>query len=160
MLYSEIIVNNSHHFKPHNLNSNDLNVINIEKDKNIVLYNNKKHLVKIVKKDFLNKTYQLLIENTVYEVKIKNHIDTLISKIGFTENSNQNLKVLKAPMPGVILKILVAKNEKIEKGKPLVIMEAMKMENSLMAPKNATIKSIEVNTGEKVDKNQILITFK
>lgn len=63
---------------------------------------------------------------------------------------------LAAPMPGRVVKILVASGDTVELGQPLIIVEAMKMENELAAPIAGTIESIDVETGQAVDAGQAL----
>jgi 3-methylcrotonyl-CoA carboxylase alpha subunit len=55
-----------------------------------------------------------------------------------------------APMPGVILKVLVSKGEQVTKGAPLVILEAMKMEHVISAPRDGTVNAINCREGELV----------
>ena len=66
---------------------------------------------------------------------------------------------LKAPMPGLVLKIEIEVGQNVERGDGLVIMEAMKMENELKAHGSAVIKEIKVKPGQPVEKNQILVVF-
>ncbi len=66
---------------------------------------------------------------------------------------------LKAPMPGLVLKIEVETGQHVKKGDGLLIVEAMKMENELKAHSSGTIKEIKVKSGEPVEKNQVLIVF-
>ncbi len=72
-------------------------------------------------------------------------------------NVNEIIKHLKAPMPGVIIDIMVKEGELIKKGNPLMVLEAMKTENSINAWKDTTITKISVNKGEQVSLNQLLI---
>ena len=69
-------------------------------------------------------------------------------------------KVLKAPMPGKVLELKVKPGNPIKKNEPLIILEAMKMENILKASADGIIDSIEVNVGNSVEKNEVLIRFK
>ena len=62
-------------------------------------------------------------------------------------------------MPGVVLEIKVKKGDQIQKEEPLVILEAMKMENVLTSPLDGTISSIEVAEKDTVEKNTLLIKF-
>ena len=64
---------------------------------------------------------------------------------------------LKAPMPGLVLDILVKEGDKINKGDTLIVLEAMKMENALKAIADATVKKVSVKKGNTVDKNQVLV---
>ena len=71
--------------------------------------------------------------------------------------SAQVVKDIKAPMPGLVLQISVGPGDTVEKGDPLLILEAMKMENVLKAPGSGTVKKVSVNQGQAVEKNQLLI---
>ena len=62
-------------------------------------------------------------------------------------------------MPGLILEINVTEGQTVNEGDPLLILEAMKMENVLTSPRNGNIKTISVKQGETVDKNALLIAF-
>jgi biotin carboxyl carrier protein len=64
-----------------------------------------------------------------------------------------------APMPGKVLKILVAEGDSIAHGQPLVVIEAMKMETTLYAESAATVKKIHVTAGAMVDHGAVMIEF-
>jgi len=66
------------------------------------------------------------------------------------------LNVVKSPLPGIILKILVSEGQEIKKGDNLMIMEAMKMENNVLSEKDGVIASIKVKEGDTVMQNDIL----
>ncbi|HXH40734.1 MAG TPA: biotin/lipoyl-containing protein [Thermoanaerobaculia bacterium] len=66
---------------------------------------------------------------------------------------------MSAPMPGVVLKILVAVGDKVTKGTPLLILEAMKMEHQLTAPSDGTVASINCKEGELVQPGLDLVTL-
>jgi biotin carboxyl carrier protein len=66
---------------------------------------------------------------------------------------------MKAPMPGLIVKLMCAVDDRVKKGDSLLLIEAMKMENELKAPADGIIKEIHVQSGKPVDKGQILITL-
>ena len=63
---------------------------------------------------------------------------------------------LTAPMPGMIVSYSKKVGDTVEKGDPVVVLEAMKMENSLPAPVSGTIQSINFNSGDSVSKNDVL----
>jgi len=67
--------------------------------------------------------------------------------------------VLKAPMPGLVLRVEVTPGQKVAAGAGLVVLEAMKMENELKASAAALVRSVRVQAGEAVEKGQILIEF-
>lgn len=67
--------------------------------------------------------------------------------------------VLKAPMPGLVVRVQVQPGEKVAAGDPLVVLEAMKMENELKAGAPGVVKSVRVAPGEVVEKGQVLVEF-
>jgi len=113
----------------------------------------------VVRADFNRRTYSIRINSNMYEVSIQRHIDLLISKMGYTNGSSKVANSIEAPMPGVIIGIEVKKGQSVQEGDCLIILEAMKMENTIVSPKAAVIKNIYVAPGDTVDKNKLLIDF-
>jgi len=68
-------------------------------------------------------------------------------------------KVVKSPMPGRIVKVLVQKGDEVEPGQPLLIIEAMKMENELRAKAKGTVAEVHANPGSAVEAGAKLVTF-
>ncbi len=66
-------------------------------------------------------------------------------------------KPLKAPMPGLIVRVLVAPGDTVAAGQGLVVMEAMKMENELRAPAAGTVRAVTATPGTAVEKGAVLI---
>jgi biotin carboxyl carrier protein len=73
--------------------------------------------------------------------------------------SKKKLKNLKAPMPGLVVKIAAKPGDTIPKGGALLVLEAMKMENIIKSPDDVVVKSILVNQGDAVEKNEVLVNF-
>lgn len=67
--------------------------------------------------------------------------------------------VVEAPMPGSILQVLVKVGDRVEENQGLVILEAMKMENEIVAPKAGTVGAIHVTSGSTIDVGQPMITI-
>lgn len=66
---------------------------------------------------------------------------------------------VESPMPGTVLDIKVANGATVNEGDPVVILEAMKMENEINAPCSGTVTSICVNKGDSVDSGTVLVTI-
>lgn len=64
---------------------------------------------------------------------------------------------LKSPMPGKVIKLMVEQGQKVKKGETLLIVEAMKMENNILSPRDGKIESVFTQAGEMVDGNKILV---
>lgn len=71
----------------------------------------------------------------------------------------KNIKEMTAFIPGTIQKISVKDRAKVKVGDHLLVLEAMKMKNNILAPIDGTIKKIHVQSGERVKKNQLIIEF-
>ena len=66
---------------------------------------------------------------------------------------------LKAPMPGLVLRVEVAVGDRVTAGQGVVIVEAMKMENELKAPRDGVVAKVEVEAGQTVDKGAVLLVL-
>lgn len=97
------------------------------------------------------------INGSWHKVSVKDEQDLLLDKLGFKTGNAVAEGILKAPMPGKILDVLVAEGDRVEQGQPLVILEAMKMENELKSPLDGTITSIAVEVGQSLEKNTFIL---
>lgn len=66
---------------------------------------------------------------------------------------------VKAPISGLIVKVLVEPGNAVEDGQPLVLLEAMKMENEIKSLRGGTVKSVAVTAGQRVEQNQVLLVL-
>jgi propionyl-CoA carboxylase alpha chain len=64
---------------------------------------------------------------------------------------------LKAPMPGKVMSVMVAEGDLVERGQPLLVLEAMKMEHRIDAPRNGTVKTVNVTAGDQVANGATLV---
>lgn len=103
------------------------------------------------------KTVALTINGREHDLTLSDEVDLLVQKLGFSTVENTKSKDAIAPMPGLVLDVMVAGGDTVEAGTPLLILEAMKMENVLKSEGNGTIKSIKVSKGDAVEKRQLLI---
>ena len=124
-----------------------------------ILKNNKSYKAEIIATDFISKKYTVKVNNTTYEVAISDALDILIQSMGIERGRIKVINAIKAPMPGLILEISVKVGQEVKENDPLLILEAMKMENSFLSPRDGIIKSIAVEKGNAVDKGQLLIEF-
>lgn len=75
-------------------------------------------------------------------------------------SANAGSVAVKAPMPGTMMKINVKVGDSVKKGDVLCVLEAMKMENDIMAPEDGVVASVEVAKGASVATDAVLVTLK
>lgn len=124
-----------------------------------LLYKQHSYMFEILGYDKETKTYSIGFDGRTYEVGIKDRFDQLLKSMGLDQASKPKVNDVKAPMPGLVLSIKVSENQEVKKGDPILILEAMKMENIIKSPVDGIIKQITVSEKQAVDKNQTLITF-
>src|SRR5690606_2035418 len=113
----------------------------------------------IVKIDYKTKEATIKVNGNEYRAILKDEKDILLEKMGIEINEVPHVAELKAPMPGMVLDVFVKPGDQLSKGDKLLVLEAMKMENLIKSPSEFVIKSIEINKGDKVEKNQVLLIF-
>ena len=92
-------------------------------------------------------------------VEIENYNLAQLKKTAGMTSGARMEKLLKAPMPGMILEIKAKPGNSIKKGDPLLIIEAMKMENIIKATGDGIVKEITVKSGQSVEKDDKLLEF-
>ncbi len=100
------------------------------------------------------------VNGKLYRTRVKDEKQQLLSEMGFNQDPAPGEIRLTAPMPGKVLQILVDEDSDVTTGDPLVILEAMKMENELRAPGNGRIHAIHCRTGSSVEKHQVLVAIR
>lgn len=122
-----------------------------------VLLNGRSYTAIIEKADRKSKEVTLRINGQLYTTSIKEPIDQLLSNMGLDLKAMQKAEPVKAPMPGMVLKILVTPGQQVNKGDGLIILEAMKMENLLKASATGIVKTIKATERTAVEKGAVLI---
>lgn len=124
-----------------------------------VIKNNKSYRVEVEKVDAKKKNFVLKINGRPYTFQASDEMDLLLEQLGMDKLETNVVEDLRAPMPGLVIDINVNEGQEVKKGDPLVILEAMKMENLLKSPGDLVVKEIKVQKGETVEKNAVLIKF-
>lgn len=115
--------------------------------------------VEVLKADLKEKSFLIKVNGNKYTLQGKDQFDELLHSLGMDSMKSSKISELKAPMPGLVLDIRVNAGDAIKKGDPLLVLEAMKMENILKSPSDGVIKKVNVQKGVAVEKNQVLVTF-
>lgn len=155
----QLSVNNTTSFDLSESDLKNLDAVSMDKTKFHVLKDSKPYKAEIISTDFIAKKYTIKVNNNTYEVAISDALDILIKSMGIEIGKTKVVNAIKAPMPGLILEISVEVGQSVKENDPLLILEAMKMENSFLSPRDGIIKSIAVVKGNAVDKGQLLIEF-
>jgi biotin carboxyl carrier protein len=137
----------------------DLDITTLSGNKVNVLYNNQSHNIEIVELNQAEKTATVKVNGNIYSLTIKDQFDQLLAQLGMDNLAANKVLQVKAPMPGLVLNVLVSEGDEVKKGDSLLVLEAMKMENMIKSPSDGTVKKIEIKQGDKVEKNQVLISF-
>jgi biotin carboxyl carrier protein len=124
-----------------------------------IIMNGHSYVAQVLKLDKETKTVQLQIEQQVYEVAIEEPIDQLLASMGIKDALVKKINDIKAPMPGLVLKVLVEPGQAIKKGDPVLILEAMKMENVFKSATDAVVKEIKAKERTAVEKGEVLIVL-
>lgn len=117
-----------------------------------------------------NNSYEMLVseEGNEYQVLALGHLFTVHvederarrlaqASRGFIPGSGEIQ--IKAPMPGLIVAIPVVEGQIIKRGDVLVVLESMKMENELKAPRDGAVSGVRVQLRQSVEQSQILVTI-
>jgi len=97
--------------------------------------------------------------NKLYTYQISSALDQHVATIQKSSAQKNRDTSIKSSMPGLVLDVLVKEEDTIEEGQPIMILEAMKMENVINAKFSGTIKKIHCAKGDAIDKNQLLVEF-
>ena len=113
--------------------------------------------VKLIEANATAKKLKIEIEGEIIDIEIKDELDQVLEKMGFSSVVNKTIKDIKAPMPGLVLEIAVADGQDVKEGDKILILGAMKMENCILIHTTARIKKVAVVPGQAVEKGQVLV---
>lgn len=123
-----------------------------------VLHENKSYRVDVV--EYSQEKAIIKVNGRTYELEMKDEMDLLLEKMGMAKGAGVGIQELKAPMPGMVLDVMVKPGDELAKDVPMLVLEAMKMENVLKSPADGlVVQSVYAEKGTAVEKNEILIVF-
>ena len=122
-----------------------------------VIKDNKSYNVEVVESE--DGKHVIKVNGNVYETESVDKFAALLKTMGMEKGGSGKVKELKAPMPGLVLEVAAEAGKEVVAGDRLLVLEAMKMENVIKSPTDGVISSIEVNKGETVEKNQVMVRF-
>lgn len=101
---------------------------------------------------------QVLLRGQLYHMTVEDEREKRLKSAAESGSGEGGEFNMKAPMPGLVVSIVVSEGDKIEKGQVLIILESMKMQNELKSPKAGTIGRIRVKPGDSVEQRQPLLS--
>jgi biotin carboxyl carrier protein len=134
-------------------------VIEVKEGSFHVIKDQRSYSVEVIKADTTEKSFIISVNGNKYQLSVKDKFDELLKTLGMDNLNASKVNEIKAPMPGLVLDIRVEEGQEVKKGDPILVLEAMKMENILKSPTDGVIKKINVKKGLAVEKNQVLINF-
>ena len=93
------------------------------------------------------------------EVRVMDERAKLLEKMGMSVTAGAASGDVKAPMPGKVLQVLVQPGVSVEEGQPLLVLEAMKMENMIKAVASGVVSEVPISEGQAVEKGALLVGF-
>ncbi len=136
-----------------------LDLIQLKEGSYHLIKDSKSYNIEVIKADYKEKSFVIMINGTSYKLSAKDKFDLLLKELGFENLSSARINEIKAPMPGLVLDILVKVGDEVKKGDSLMILEAMKMENILKSSTDGIVKKINVEKKQAVEKGQVIINF-
>ena len=137
----------------------ECDIIEVKKGSFHVIKDNRSFNLEVIKADPEEKSFIVSVNGNKYTLSVKDKYDDLLHSLGMDNLAGSKVNEIKAPMPGLVLDIRVNEGDQVKKGDPVLVLEAMKMENILKSPSDGTVKKINVKKGTAVEKNQVLISF-
>jgi len=102
--------------------------------------------------------YEIFLAGRRFEVFVEDERTHLLAGLARTKTT-QSTANIQAPMPGLVVNVLVQPGDIVTQNQTVVVLEAMKMENDLPAPTAGTVKEVRISKGQTVDQGEILIAI-
>jgi biotin carboxyl carrier protein len=100
--------------------------------------------------------WNVLIKGELYTVRVQDERAYRLAKARGVAAAVTGDAVIKSPMPGIIIAVAVVEGQNVKKGDQVIILESMKMENELRAPRDGLVGRVHVQAGASVEKDQAL----
>lgn len=98
-------------------------------------------------------SFQVLVDGQSFDVSLASSDTATIQKTG-------SMSALTAPMPGIIVSVDVSVDDRVQRGQPIITLEAMKMKNALLAPHDGVVAEVLARAGQRVDSGDVLVRFR
>ena len=142
------------------LTKNDLttlDIVRLGRDTFQIIDQNQCYAVEVTEINDKPKYFSVAINEQAFDIEIEDTLDQLIEKMGLSALVSGRKTDIIAPMPGLVLNIMIKEGEIVSKGDSILVLEAMKMENMIKAPGDGKIIHILTSKGSPVEKGELLI---
>jgi len=129
-----------------------------EKFGTYILWKNRKYPVEVVRSR--QNKYEILFNDISYSFTVETPFSLQRKKVLSSKRGKADMEYIKAPMPGKLIDVLVREGSTVLRGEPLVILEAMKMQNEIQSSVNGTIIKVNVKANSNVMKDDVLVEIK
>ncbi len=123
-----------------------------------ILWKNRKYPVEIIRSR--QNKYEILFNDISYTFTVETPFSLQRMKVLNSSRGKVEKEFIKAPMPGKVIDVMVREGAAVLRGEPLVILEAMKMQNEIISPVNGTITKVSVKANTNVMKGDLLVEIK
>lgn len=137
-----------------NGNLHEVDFLGMEESLYSIIQNDKSYEIAIEEE---RGRYELQLEGRLYEATVLDQRALLMAqrKGGLTIGSGE----VSSPMPGLIVEVMVAVGDEVAQGDTVIILESMKMQNELKAPRDGIVQTVNCQDGQTVDKGDLLINI-
>lgn len=123
-----------------------------------ILWKNRKYPVEIVRSR--QNKYEILFNDISYTFTVETPFSLQRMKVLSSKKGKVEQEIIKAPMPGKIIDVMVREGANVLRGEPVVILEAMKMQNEIQSPVNGTVITVHAKANVNVMKDDLLVEIK
>jgi biotin carboxyl carrier protein len=135
----------------------EVDVVKVREQEYSVLHQGKSHNIEVIE-NAEPKHYSINTFYSKFDIEV---VDNESRYMQFRTHGGHNSEdnIIKSPMPGKVVKVLVKAGDKVEAGQTVIILSAMKMESEFKSGKNGIVTEIAVHEGDTVDSNQLLVVI-
>ena len=151
-------VNDSFQFEPEELSEADIQRID-DTRYHVLLPDGRALTLEVASADHYEKQYRIYVNGRAFQVQLLDALDRRIVQLGLGKAAAADGGDVTAPMPGLVREILVEAGQEVAADEPVLVLEAMKMENLIKAPTAGTVASIQVAAGQAVEKKAVLLVI-
>ena len=120
-----------------------------------IVWKNKKYMLDVIEKN--QNRYTVMINGVWHSFTVETPISLKRRRFLEQQGDTSSLVSIEAPMPGKIMDIMVEEGSEVKEGEPIIILEAMKMQNELASHVSGVVKSVSVKKNDSVMKDDVLI---